>query len=656
MRIYRMLHTHRRALRVGLLALILGGALLLRVRGLGTTGIWGDQSFTLNTAMRWVNGGPVPLASNKSSIGTVNPPMIEYLYAAALALWPDVLGVSVLTLLSGMVAVAATAWAAWRVFGARAALWAAALLALNPWAVYYSQLIWNQTMVPVFSALTLAGLLLYFAHEQRGRYLILSAVTAACMTQVHPASVVQLLAVVLVGATFWRKLRPGPLLAGGALFALSYVPYLLYERSVGWIDLRAMLELGRQPAPWSPAALLVSLDLLRGRGLLPDAPAARPFDALTTLLLVLALAYALGRVLHAAVERRRGGVPPSPEATGLYVTLLWFAVPLTFYLRSAHYLQVYYLIGQVPAHFLLLGAMLNGLPRALSGQDPPRRRAWAALVALPALALIGWQLAFNVWFQDARARRDAIQVRHVRAAIDAARDLLAEHPDCDLVVLSEGHTVERSRLSLLREFTTPERVVLADGRLAVPLPAPCAVYLDGLPGSPAAAWLAREAEPLPERAVDVGARRWRFYALPAATRATAADLSFEPGADPAWANGAALTAYRRGPVGPGATLPLTLTWSVEMPAPEVVYHLGAYLLDGEQRVVAQADGPGFDSIQWRAGDGFVTWSGIALPADLPPGDYRLALAWYTWPQVERVDLRSGGNTAFLETVTVPASP
>jgi hypothetical protein len=69
-------------------------------------------------------------------------------------------------------------------------------------------------------------------------------------------------------------------------------------------------------------------------------------------------------------------------------------------------------------------------------------------------------------------------------------------------------------------------------------------------------------------------------------------------------------------------------------------------------VIAQSDGPGFDSIQWRAGDTFVTWFEIAVSEDLSPGDYRVAVALYTWPALERIDLISGGNTAFLEQFVV----
>ena len=245
---------HKRVVEIVPFALLPGLALALRVRCLDTTGIWVDQAFALGTAMRWVSGGAMPLASNKSSIGTVNPAMIEYLYAAAQRIWPDILGIAVLTMISGRVAVAIAGWSAHRVFGKRAALWTTLVFAVNPWSVFYSQLIWNQTMIPVFSALMLACLLLYFAADGHPVCLTLSFIWAACMTQVHLGSGVQLVAMGIIFAVFRRKLQILPLVTGGGFFVLLYAPYLLYESGVGWIDLKAMVELGRQPASFSPAA------------------------------------------------------------------------------------------------------------------------------------------------------------------------------------------------------------------------------------------------------------------------------------------------------------------------------------------------------------------------------------------------------------------
>jgi hypothetical protein len=657
------MHKRKYRVEITLALLILGLALFLRVRRLDTTGVWADQALTLTMAMQWVNGGAMPLAANKSSAGFMNPPMIEYLFAAALRAWPDVLSVAVMTLISGMVAVAVTGWATYRAFGGRAALWAMLIFAVNPWGVFYSQLIWNQTLVPVFASLTFACLLLYFAaKQQRPIYLILSFAWAACMTQVHPGTLVQLGTMGLVCAIFWRKLKVWPLAVGGAIFALSYAPFLLYESGVGWVDVKAALDLAGQPAPWSFAAVLLSVDLLRAQGLLRAAAYVAQFDTLATILLALSLGYAAWAGVR-AFARRRGNREAAQRMDGLVILLLWFALPILFYLRSAHYLQIYYLIGQWPAHFILIGVCVAGLQRAVErfahqvGRKITRHTlqaiAWIVL-PLPVLALVAWQAWFNLQYQDHRfqAHKGHTQIRHVRAAIQTSRRLLVERPECDLVVVSKGHHLEASELSLLREFVSPERVLLTDGNLAVPLPAPCAVYLDALPGSRASAWLEDGVTPLPGTTIDVLGEHWQFYDLPADIRADMVEEVASGDSLATWANGVTLVRYERGEVRPGAALPLALGWSVEAQPPEVVYHFGTYLLTMDDQVVAQSDGPGFDSIQWREGDTFITWFEIAVPADLSPGDYQIAVALYTWPGLERIDLASGGNTAFLEQLEV----
>jgi hypothetical protein len=656
------MHKRKRLLIEAVLALlVLGLALFLRVRRLDTTEIWADQALTLSIAMQWISGGEIPLAANKSSAGFMNPPMIEYLFAAALRVWPDVLSVAIMTLISGMVAVVATGWATYRVFGKRAAFWAALLFAVNPWGVLYSQQIWNQTMVPVFASLMFACLLLYFAAEQRPIYLILSFAWAACLTQVHPGTVIQLLTMGLVCVIFLRKLRIWPLVAGGAIFVLSYVPFLLYESGVGWTDVKVLLDLAGDPAPLSPAAILLSFDLLRAQGLFRAARYVAQLDTLATILLALSLAYAIGACAR-SFARRRSGQEAAQSWTGLVILLLWFFLPILFYLRSAHYLQIYYLIGQWPAHFVLIGVCVAGLQRvverlAQSAKRKVTRRVlqiatWVVL--LPLLALVGWQTWFNLQVQDHRfdTRKGSPQIRHVRAAIQTSRQLLAERPGCDLAVVAKGHHLEASELSLLRGFVSWERVLLADGNLAVPVPHPCAVYLDALPGSQASAWLEAVAVPLSEKTIGVLGERWRFYDLPEDARADVVEGFFSQEPLATWANGVALVRYERGPVRPGTMLRLTLAWSVETQPPEVVYHFGTYLLTLDNRLIAQSDGPGFDSIQWREADTFITWFDISVPPDLPLGDYQIAVALYTWPGLERIDLVAGGNTAFLEQLRV----
>ncbi|MCB8985013.1 MAG: hypothetical protein H6659_14370 [Ardenticatenaceae bacterium] len=636
----------------GLVFIILVTAVSLRFHLIDTTGIWGDQSFTLNTALRWVKGGEIPLAANKSSVGIMNPPMIEYLYAAALRLWADVLSVAWLTLAAGLAALALAAWAAYRVFGWRAGLWTLALFAFNPWSVLYSQQIWNQTMLPVFAALTLAMLLLYFAVRPSGIYLVLAFVGAACMTQVHPGSAMQLGTMGVIMLLFWRRLRPWPLAAGILLFVLLYVPFWMYEKSVGWQDVTAMLAMAGEPSTFGPAAVLVSLDLLHAKGLLPTAVLTDPHDAFMTILFALSLVITLlwgGRQFW----RRRQDEQAQRYSTAVIILFLWLLVPVLFYLRTAVYLQVYYLMGQWPAPFILMG-----LAVALTQQwlERPWRRPWGRWASLGLagllIVLLAVQVILNLQIQNARLSENRIQIRHVRQAITRIDELTAVNPDCPLVLVSEGHQIEISRLALLQEFTTVPTLLLTDGELALPLPAPCALYLDARPGSRASNWLAETAVPLPHVDLTVQNETWRFYQLSSETRAQVVEKMQDGRQPDAWTNGAALVQWQRGDVQPGDPLPLTLLWQVSGQPPHKTYHTGAYLLTPDNQVVAQADGPGFDSIQWRQGDYFLTWFQISVPPDLPPGTYRLALAQYTWPTLERIDLAAGDNTLFLEDMTL----
>ena len=645
----------RRWLNIGLILLILTVALFLRLRLIDTTGIWGDQSFTLNTAMRWVNGGDIPLASNKSSVGVMNPPMIEYLYAVALQLRADVLSVALLTLVAGLAALFFTGYATYRVFNWQAAVWATLLFAINPWSVLYSQLIWNQTMIPVFASLTLAALLLYFAVEQKGIYLVLVFVGAACLTQVHPGSVMQLLSIGLIMVVFWRRLRLRPLLIGIAAFVLIYVPFLLYEIGVGWTDVSATLSFAGQESITSRAAVLLSLDLLHAKGLSDSVAGLRLFDTLATLLFGLSLVYALvsgGR----AFRRRHDEAKADRRTAAIFILLLWLIMPVLFYLRTSAYLQVYYVMGQWPAPFILMGLALAGAQQWLEGLSRGRlgRLASWAIVALPVVALLAWQVTVNLQVQDARLdpTGKGVQIRHVREVIDQAETLIAGRPECSFVVISDGHQVENSELSLLREFTSIDHLLLADGDLAVPLPAPCALYLDARPGSRASGWLAQMATPLPLADVGVHDETWRFYDLPAANRDEMLQTMDEAASPVTWTNGLALLHYTRGDLGPDTSLPLTLAWQVVDQPPAEHYHFGAYLLTHENQVVSQSDGPGFDSIQWRPGDTFITWFDIPGQSELPAGTYRIGLAMYTWPDVVRVDLAAGDNTAFLEQIEV----
>ncbi len=508
------------------------------------------------------------------------------------------------------------------------------------------------------------------------------------MTQVHPGSAVQVGTMGLALLLFRRRVNWGHVAAAAAVFVALYIPYIVYQFGVGWSDFRAMGGVAGQESSFSVAAMLLSLDLIRSQGLYRAVPGVVRWDYLAVGLFVASLALTVWRWWRPAtadepptaaeVATRRSFasristlLSPAvisdqpPERVALTVLLLWFLMPLLFYLRSSVYLQNYYLVGQWPAHFMILGIGLDTVwrvatRRAGQAAAPSARRLWtpaawtpaawtAAAWALPLLFLASaaFQIHFTLRYQDARAAGDGpgMQVRHARAMIATSRELLAADLESRLVGVGRGQRVENSDLALLVEFVDPARVMLADGDLALPRPATSAYYLDTRPGSAAAETLAARATPLPDAAIPVKEQVWRFYHWPPETGATG-----EPVAT--WAMGLALAGHTREALVPGQPLWVEMTWRVAERPPNALYHFGVYLLDEQDGVVAQHDGPGFDSIQWRGGDGFITYHLLPIPAELPAGRYRLAAALYTWPDLGRAELLGGGNTSYIEEINI----
>ncbi|MBK8988397.1 MAG: hypothetical protein IPM39_20410 [Chloroflexi bacterium] len=68
--------------------------------------------------------------------------------------------------------------------------------------------------------------------------------------------------------------------------------------------------------------------------------------------------------------------------------------------------------------------------------------------------------------------------------------------------------------------------------------------------------------------------------------------------------------------------------------------------------------PCLPTAQWRPGDAITETYALPLPPDLPPGDYTLALGWYTWPTFERLPVAGTtavlpNNRLLLQSITLP---
>lgn len=112
------------------------------------------------------------------------------------------------------------------------------------------------------------------------------------------------------------------------------------------------------------------------------------------------------------------------------------------------------------------------------------------------------------------------------------------------------------------------------------------------------------------------------------------------------------------PAQPGRPLGLALWWQVLADIPDE-RSVMVQLRDANDREVVHADGApaggGKPTSTWRAGDLVLDAREIALPADLPPGEYTLVLGMYRWPSLERLPLALAGARQPEDVLRIPVT-
>lgn len=653
-------------------------AAYLRLYRLHTSPIWGDQSILLSIALDWVNWGKFPLAANKSSAGAMNPPLVVYLLALPMFVRQTVMAPLWFQALLSLTAVPLLYFLTARFFGRGAGLLAAWLVALNPWLIFYSRLIWNPSLTPLFAALLLTAVLLFLT-TRHWAYLPLIFAALALVTQLHLASLVLVPVVVAILLLFGRRLWQGSwrrtlllLAAGMALFLLLYTPYGLYERAVGFADVKALggVLTGRQLSSQAfltetavnTASLLILKDLALGEGFRESQiaewqTAVPPMSALfwgLRLLALAALVYGFVSPLRWRWMHRARPYPPLPDReTVLLVCALWVALPALFYLRHSQYLQNYFFLYLLPAACLLVAAFwgwLWGLAWNWFGRYGRVVGGTAVLLlVLPWLLWGGWQFWF---FHTGLAMADRVNVWQQRAAGDVQqaaarlRDFHAAHPDCTITLLAEGYQHDSSPVGLLEPLLYPLDVALASAGRGFLLPGVCTLYLVTADDPVALRYLAQHGRLLTTLPTLHG--DWTVHLVEGAAWAETGT-----GGTAVWQNGVELMGWQIGEGQPGQTMPLLLTWRITQTQPPLTdIHFFIHLLDAGGNLVAQDDAAIVHPVYWRVDDYLVSQFAVPLPPDLPPGVYTLHAGLYTWPDIQRIPLTNGESTIIIGRIDV----
>ncbi|MHB1417174.1 MAG: glycosyltransferase family 39 protein, partial [Chloroflexota bacterium] len=451
------------------LGVIVLAALALRWTSLGFTTFDLDQQWVVEHAQRFVSEGEFPLAGIGSSVGMALGPVEVLLLSLPVALGLSVPGITGYVGLLQVLAIAGTYMLARRYFGVGAALAAAALFGVNPWAVHYGRKIWTPDITPLFTVLLFAGLFLAVVERRRSGF-VLACVGECLLLQIHPSAVVYAPVVALVALLVWREQGPKPL-ALGALAALALaLPYLLYQLNSGFDGVRKMVSLPGEASRFDLQALdrVVALasaaDFPAGAGYefagalgLPD---LGPVNAAATLLLALGLGVCLWEVGRGLRGRR-----PGPDQTSIRLDeghwrpyamlLLWFLAPVAVSARHAMYMYPHYFVVVYPLQFVLVGLAVSRLryqARLLTRRPARASPSWLALPAvIVAGLLVVPQAVYSADFLALLQQRRpgggfGVPYVYMQAAVDNIKQEIGAHPGLPVYVYSYYYRIPMDHL------------------------------------------------------------------------------------------------------------------------------------------------------------------------------------------------------------------
>ena len=639
----------RQRLETGLLIAILLLAAALRMGWPGMTEFKADEARLTLLAVEMAEGTHFPSRGISSSVGFPNFPMSVWLYALPLFLWPHVYAATLFTGLLNTAAVFACYWFVRRYWGAEAALAAALMFAVSPWAIHHSRKIWAQNLLPFFVLGWGISAALTFV-EKRPAFILLHLLCLAVAIQVHFAAVALAPATLIWLFLFRRRVHWRLLLLGLGLAALTAIPFIFYlamqDASVNTVLQRAAAA-GRD---WNLNAWRYAWMLSSGRDIhaLVGAEAFRTYRATVPNLTLAHLAWTLFiggglAFLGARLWLKRQAPEQQQRSEVELLVLTWFLAPILFFSWPRLPVELHYLLPIYPAPYVAAGIVLAALAR------PWRTLAWAVL-GLTTVAQV-WMWANLLLFVRVQATPGGFGVPLAMQleATGLARRIVAETGAAEVLIAGSGESPATEAFAavygtLLRDV--PHRFVDVS-RSAVFPGAASVAFLD--PGAGAGGRLYEAAATRRETVrLRQGEGALAVLALPASANPPPEHTFADPQILTNWVS---FLGYDLPRVDEKGMATWRVYWNVGEPAP-VDYHIFNHLIDAHGQRVAQVDAAVFAASQWRQGDIVISHFQIPWP-DNAAKPLTARTGMYSYPALEPVLLFDVAGNPYTDAVEIP---
>ncbi len=649
-----------------LLAILLLAA-VLRLAQLDLAEFKSDEAGVMRRALALIQEGQLPLIGPGSSQGPSHPPLQIYLMALPFSVTQDPRWAVAVVAMIHTAAVLVVYLIGARFFNRRVGLIAAFLFAVNPWAIYYARKMWTQNW-PLATVLFILCLLLLVV-ERRSWALVGACLALAALVGTHLGGLAFILVLLLVLLAFPSRVERRWLLIGILLFGLFALPYLYYDATHDWQNLRGMFDLGggeiqvdlnaARFATWLSSGFHYQ-DLAGARyaqfldGLLN----LRWLDIVAMALFVLGLSYLIIRVISHAL---RGREHWDRIAGRDVVLLLWLLIPVALQTRHSQPVYPHYFILLYPAQFLVIAIFLSdGLDWFISLLGRRAGRGLVVGAVALVLAIGAWQVYLEQSFLRFVAQYDTPDGYGpvIGPTLEAA-SLAAEAAagGAEILVVARGDDPIWDNLPSAFDVLLPRDLPhrLVDGQQALVVPQWPVVYVTTPEAEGALAVLQGHAGTVPvEQVAAPGGQSFWVLRRENQSRDDVLEGLTPLEAPRRLSNNVELLAYAvEGELRAGGTAQITLAWWLDGPPPEGTgYHQFAHLVDADGLKFGQHDLSSFPAASWRTGDLVLTRFQIAIDDAAPPGAYWIRMGMYSYPEVVNVPVVDGAGNPTADAVIV----
>jgi hypothetical protein len=223
--------------------LIFIAALSFRVTNLDLIEFKADEATNLFLASRPLFGHPMPPATTASSVGILNPPLLNYLLYPLSLISLDPMVISGIIGLINAIAIVGFYLILKKYHNQTIAAISALLLSFSPWMILYSRKIWAQDFIfPVFVPLFYSLNKIIFDRDRR--FWLPYTVFSLILVQLHQANILFLVPLTLFMFAAKVKIGVREIIIGLIIGLIPFIPYVQYEISHDCPDCSVIRSLG----------------------------------------------------------------------------------------------------------------------------------------------------------------------------------------------------------------------------------------------------------------------------------------------------------------------------------------------------------------------------------------------------------------------------